>query len=430
MTDWTKPAISDDHHYEGRMSDAGCEKAVQKGEKDIDYARANMPVLSVIGSRFDYEKTFSGLKITVCGHITKETAVACLALKSGGADLMVLPSEPASLKDHIVAGLKQQGIETHGYAGMSLREWTGCMERVFRFRPDIIMDEGGELLSMMYERFPDYAGCMIGSTVLTSSGISRCRNMEKSGMLKAPVITLNSSKIKSLFDNYAGVAQTSVFCVAQIGHLLFATETVVVVGYGFVGKGIARKSKALGARVIVCETNPINALSAYLEGYEVMSIQDAARTGTVFFTATGSVDVIPMDVIRSMKPGAILSNCGSGQKEIDVASVKKEAVSSEEIRPHMVRYSFNNGKYVHILTDGLVTNLVAANGNPPFIMDLTFSAAVLAAEYLVKEKLEPGVHVLPESIDMMIASIKLNEYELKLSKPTEKQRAYDNDWHK
>ena len=430
MTDRKKPMITTDHHFESRKSDAGCKEAAQKGAKDIDYASENMPVLSVIRSKFDYEKPFSGLKIAVCGHITKETAVTCLTLKSGGADLMVLPSEPATLQDHIVAGLKQQGIMTCGYSGMTLREWTGYKEQVFQFRPDIIMDEGAELLSMMYEQFPDYAENMIGSTVLTSSGISRCRNMERSGMLKHPVITLNSSKIKSLFDNYAGVGQTSVYCVAQICHLLFATETVVVVGYGSVGRGIARKSKALGARVIVCETNPINALSAYLEGYEVMSIQDAARTGTVFFTATGSVNVIPIDVIRNMKPGAILSNCGSGQKEIDIASVKEEAVSSEEIRPHLVRYSFNNGKYVHVLTDGLVTNLIGGNGNPPVIMDLTFSAAVLAVEYLVHEKLESRVHVLPESIDMMIASIKLNEYELKLSKPTEKQKAYDKDWRK
>lgn len=415
-----------DEHIESRIKNP---ELADIGLERIGSALDNMPVLSVISDKFDYYKTFKGLRIALCNHITKETAAACIALKAGGAEVLLVSSNPRSTKDEVAAALvKHYGITVCGHSDQTAEEWNEYREQVFRFKPDILLDDGAKILPMLYEKYPDYADRLIGTTEQTTSGVKKCKNMEQAGILKHPVIAINSSCIKHLFDNYFGVGQTSLTTIARICNLLIATETVVVIGYGPVGKGIALRAKGLGAHVIVCEINPINALSAYLEGYSVMSIQEAAKIGTVFITATGSGDVIPIDAIMNMKSGAILSNCGSGQVEIDIASLKEKAVSSKEIRPHMVRYYLEDGKYVHVLTDGRVTNLVGDEGNPAVIMDLTFSAIVLGAEYLIKEKLEPSVYTMPQKVDEMIASIKLNEFDIKISKPTEKQKQYDMEW--
>lgn len=413
---------------ESRIKDLGL---ADIGVERIKSAMEDMPVLSVIGGRFDFSKTLAGLKIAFCSHITKETAAACIALKSGGADVLLVSSNPCSTQDEVAAGLaKHYGITVCGHSQQTPDDSAEYREQIFRFKPDILLDEGAEILPILYQNYPDCAARLIGSTEQTTSGVNKCENMEKNDILKHPVIAVNSSRIKHLFDNYFGVGQTSITSIARICNLLIATETVVVIGYGPVGKGIAMRAKGFGAHVIVCEINPIHALNAYLEGYSVMDIQDAAKVGTVFITATGSSDVIPIDAIMNMKPGAILSNCGSGQTEIDMISLKEKAVSCEEIRPHMARYYLDNGKHVHVLTDGRVTNLVGGEGNPAVIMDLTFSAIVLGVEYLTTEKLENKVYTMPEKIDEMIAFIKMNEFEIKTTKPTEKQKKYDNDWRK
>lgn len=401
------------------------------GAEQILFAQNYMPVLSVISSKLEYLIPFEGLKIAICSHITKETAAACIVLKNGGAKVMLVSSNPISTQDDVAAALAMRyGITVCGHSQQTPEEWIQYLEMIFQFEPDILLDDGAEILPMMYEKFPNLAERLLGSTEQTTSGVKKCMNMERAGILKHPIIAVNSSRIKHLFDNYYGVGQSSLTTISNIGNLLFATETVVVIGYGNVGRGISQKAKGLGARVIVCEIDPLKALNAYLEGNMVMTIQEAAKVGTVFITATGSSDVIPIDVIMNMKSGVILSNCGSGQTEIDVASIKEKAVSSKEIRTHMVRYYFDNGKYVHVLTDGRVTNLVGGEGNPAVIMDLTFSAIVLGVEYLIKNKLERKVYTMPEEIDKMIASIKMNEYEIRVSKPTEKQKVYDSDWHK
>jgi len=401
------------------------------GETQIQFALESMPVLSVITGRFDILQPFKGKRIAVCTHITKESAIACLALKSGGGEIVLASSNPISTQDNVAAALvKYHGITVCGTSDLTEDKWKECLEKIFQFKPDIILDEGSEILSKLYERHPDYAERLIGTTEQTTSGVNKAHNMEKAGILKHPIIAVNSSQIKHMFDNYFGVGQTALTTVAQTSNLLVSAETVVVIGYGYVGKGIAAKAKGLGAHVIVCEIDPLKALNAYLEGYSVMNIQEASKIGTVFITATGSSDVIPIDAIMNMKAGAVLSNCGSGQKEIDVASLKERAVSTREIRQHLVRYYLPNGRYVHLLTDGRVTNIVAGGGNPSIIMDLSFSAIVLGVEYLLKEKLENRVYTMPVEIDEAIAQIKMNEFEINVSKPTEKQKKFDLDWHK
>jgi len=401
------------------------------GEEKILMTAERMPIVAVILEKYNLLRPFDNHRIAINCHITKETAVMCIALKNGGADVLLVASSPTSTQDDIAAALvKYHRITVIGHSLMTPTDVSEGIAAIFAFKPDIIMDEGAEALAYLYEHKPDFMSHIIGATVQTSSGISKCHLLEQDHLLKHPVITVNSSQIKSLFDNYFGVGQTSISSITQITNKLIAGETVVVIGYGSVGKGIALRAKGLGAHVIVCEVDPLLALNAYMEGYYVMSIMEAAKIGTIFITATGSVDVLPFEAIRMMKPGAILSNCGSGQNEIDVDSLKKNAISSKMIQPHMVRYDLFNHKYVYLLTDGRVTNIIAAGGNAPELMDLTFSAVLMSVEYLMDEKLEEKVYTLPNSVNRKIARLRLNELDIHLSEKTSRQQEYDNDWHK
>ncbi len=401
------------------------------GEERLRLGLDDMPVLSVISGRFGIEKPFKGLKVLMNGHVTKETAAAALAMKAGGAEVLLTASSPASTQDDVAASLAvHHGIRVMADSQMSETEMDEIIEEAYRFHPDLLMDEGAEMLTALQEKHPDSVDSYIGATIQTTSGVSKCRLLEEKGLLKRPVCVVNSGRIKHMFDNYFGVAQSALVYISDMCNHLLGGETIVVVGYGNVGKGIALRAKGMGAHVIVCEIDPINALCAYLEGYSVMSIEEAAKLGTIFITATGSIDVIPFEAIKQMKHGAVLVNCGSGQNEIAVSDLKENAVAVKEIKPQMVRYYLDGGLYVTLLCDGRVANIVGGEGNSPDIMDLTFSAVLLSAEQLVNDRPKPRVYVMSEHIDEVIASIKLNEYEIQLSKKTQKQKDYDADWRK
>ncbi|MDD4291375.1 MAG: adenosylhomocysteinase [Clostridia bacterium] len=401
------------------------------GLKRIDAAMIDMPVLVTISDRMGYQQALAGKKIAVCSHITKETAVACICLKNSGADVLISSSNPRSTQDDIAAALVEgYGISVYGKSQQTDREWVEFKEKIVEFQPDLLLDDGAEVLPLIYEKYPELTKRLLGTTEQTSSGVVKVKNMEKAGMLKHPVIAINSSKIKYLFDNNIGVGQTSVTSILSIANVLAATEVVVVVGYGNVGRGIALRMQGMGAHVIVCERDEIRALDAYLNGFRVMSLAEAVKTGSIFVTATGSSNIIPLEIILQMKNGAVLSNCGSGQSEVDVKGIKECALSSEVINAHMTSYTLPNRKTVRVLTDGRVTNIVGGGGNPAAIMDLTFSAIVLGVEYLVNNKLEQKVYVMPEEIDKAIALIKLNELDIHLNKETAAQKLYDGDWHK
>ena len=403
----------------------------EQGKRSIEMAMENMPVMKIIHERFQYQQVLKNIKIAVCSHITKETAVACIALKNAGADVLLVSSNPHSTQDDVAAALvKYDQISVYGRSSQTRDEWIAYRKDVFSFRPDILLDDGAEILPMIYESCPELAEHLIGTTEQTTSGVKKVKNMELAGILKHPVIAVNSSKIKHLFDNRFGVGQTSTTTILNLSNVLVGAERVVVIGYGPAGKGIASNMRGMGGHVIVCETEPIRALEAYIDGFEVMSIEKAVEKGSIFITATGSCDVIPLDLIMKMQSGAILSNCGSGQVEFDYEGLKQISVSQEEVRPYMEKFILPNGRYVHVLTEGRVTNLVAGEGNPAAIMDLSFASISLAVEYLVKHELQNLVYVLPEEIDQAIGRIKLNEFEISLSKPSEKQKAYDKDWHK
>ena len=401
------------------------------GERNLHFAIENMPVLTILLGMFGIGRPFEGKKIAICCHITKETAVAALVLRNGGGEVLMIASTPDSTQDDIAACLvKYHEISVCGSSEQTEEDVKANYEELIRFAPDIILDEGGAALSRIYEFYPEYAGHLEGVIIQTASGVIKSYNLEKEGLLKHPVIDVDPSRIKHVFDNYFGVGQTGINSIARISNILIGGETVAVIGYGNVGKSLALRAKGMGAHVIVCEIDPIKALNAYLEGYQVMSIQEAAEFGNIYITATGSVDVIPYEVITKMKHGAILANCGSGRHEIATDELKENAISCEEVRPVMMRYDLDNGKCVHLLADGGVVNLCGSEGNPPVVMDLTFTAMVLSVEYLVKNKLKPRVYTLPEEIDEKIALLKLNEFEISLSEPTETQIKYDKDWHK
>ena len=421
-----KPVIKKELHY--KIKDIAL---ADQGKHNIETAMENMPVMKIIHDRFQYQSFFKNIKIAVCSHITKETAIACIAFKNAGAEVLLVSSNPNSTQDEVAAALvKYYDISVYGHSEQTKDEWIEYRKVIFEFWPDILLDDGAEILPMVYESCPELAGHLIGTTEQTTSGVKKVKNMEREGILKHPVIAVNSSKIKYMFDNRFGVGQTSTTTILNLSNVLVGAERVVVIGYGPAGKGIAVNMRGMGGHVIVCEVDPIRALEAYMDGFEVMSIEKAAERGSIFVTATGSCDVIPIDMIMKMRSGAILSNCGSGQVEFDYEGLKKIAAAHEEVHPYMEKFVLPSGRYVYVLTQGRVTNLVAGEGNPSAIMDLSFASISLAAEYLVKNKLENRVYVLPEEIDRAIGRIKLNEFEISLSKPTEKQKVYDRDWHK
>lgn len=405
----------------------------EQGLQRLQTAMEEMSVLSIIDGRFSVQLPFKGLKIAVCSHVTKETAVACVALKSGGADVMLVASNSLSIQDDIAAVLvKYYDIAVFGYSGQTTEEWTAFKEKIIDFEPDLLLDEAAGILSMLYECHQETAQHLIGYTEQTTSGVFKLKLMDKSGMLLHPAFAVNSSKIKHLFDNYYGVGQSSVVAFIKATGLLLAGQTVVVIGYGHVGRGIALRQKGMGANVIVCEIDPIKALEAYLNGYQVMPLKEAASKGDVFITATGSKDVLPLSVARQLKSGAFLLNCGSGYSEIDVCGIRQYAKKVEKISAFIERFTLDDGKSVNLFTEGGVANIIVSGGNPSSIMDLTFSQIVLAAEYLVQNrgKLGNRMYIMPESIDQNIAKIKLNELDIHIDTPTETQQKYDASWQK
>ena len=404
-----------------------------QGAERLNASMEEMAVLSTIDGRFSIQMPFEGLKITMCAHITKETACACVALKSGGADVMLIASNPRSTQDDIAAALvRDYGIRVFGYSQQTLEEWDSYKRKAIDFQPDLLLDEASELLSFLYEQSPMTAYHLIGSTEQTTGGVFKLKVMDENHILCHPAIAVNSSKIKHLFDNFYGVGQSSVTSMIEATGSLLAGKTVVVIGYGNVGAGIALRQKGMGANVIVCEIDPVKALDAYLAGYRVMPLKEAAECGEVFMTATGSKDVIPLPVIKKLKSGAFLINCGSGQCEIDVTGLKESAREMVPVNAHVDRYTMENGHFINLVADGRVGNIVVSGGNPPAIMDLTFSQIVLAAEYLVanRGKLNHRMYVMPESVDQKIAKIKLNELTVRIDTPTEIQKKYDSSWHK
>lgn len=403
----------------------------EQGKKQIEWAFKDMPVLTEIKRRFEEEQPFKGLKLSACVHVTKETAALCTVMKSGGADAVLVASNPLSTQDDVAAALvKYWGIPVFAVAGESVETYRAHIKEALDHNPDIIIDDGCDMVSTIHSERPELAAKVIGSTEETTTGIIRLQALEKQGELRFPAVGVNTSLTKHLYDNRYGTGQSSLDGILRGANILIAGKTVVVSGYGWCGRGCALRAKAMGANVIVCEVDPLKALEAAMEGYRVMPIADAAKEGDVFLTVTGDKHVVDVKHILEMKDGAFLANSGHFDWEINVGDLKAYTKEIVEIRPNLEEYKLTNGKSVYVFAQGRLVNLVCAEGHPASVMDMSFANQALGIEFLVKNKgkLENKLYTLPHEVDVKIAELKLKSMGIKIDTLTEEQEKYLNSW--
>lgn len=405
------------------LADAGAER--------IEWDARQMPVLQSIRERFAREQPFRDLRIAVCLHITTKTANLVLAIRAGGADLTVCASNPLSTQDDVAASLvKHHGVPTFAIRG----EDEDTLKRHYRTalarRPALLMDDGADLTTTVHAEYPDRAGDILGGTEETTTGVIRLRSMEKNGVLKFPVVAVNDSDTKHLFDNRFGTGQSALDGIIRATNILMAGQTVVVCGYGWCGRGVAARARGLGANVIVTEVNPVQALEAVMDGYRVMPVREAAKRGGVFITVTGNRRVITGDHFAAMQDGAILANAGHFDVEIDLVALKALAKRVRRMRRYVDEYTLEDGRRLYVLAEGRLVNLVAGEGHPAGVMDLSFANQALAAEYLARRhaSLEPRVHRLPLEIDERIARLKLETMGIAFDALTPEQAEYLASW--
>ena len=403
----------------------------EQGKNQIDWALKDMPVLKEIRERFIKEQPFRGLKLSACVHVTKETAALCTVMQAGGADAVLVASNPLSTQDDVAAALvKYYDIPVYAVSGESVEQYREHIDIALNHDPDIIIDDGCDLVSTIHDKRPDLIGKIIGSTEETTTGIIRLQALENQGKLGFPAVGVNTSLTKHLYDNRYGTGQSSFDGVMRAANILVAGKTVVVSGYGWCGKGVALRAKALGANVIVCEIDPLKALEAAMEGYRVMPIEKAALEGDIFLTITGDKHVIDIKHLLSMKDGAFVGNVGHFDWEINVADLKAYAREIKQIRPNLEEYVLNNGKSLYVLAQGRLVNLVCAEGHPASVMDMSFANQALGIEFLVKNKgkLENKLYTLPHEVDVKIAQLKLKSMGIEIDTLTPEQEEYLNSW--
>lgn len=403
----------------------------EQGKNNIEWALKDMPVLRSIRERFIKEQPFKGLKLSACVHVTKETAALCTVMKAGGADAILVASNPLSTQDDVAAALvKYWEIPVYGYAGESTETYREHVRVALDHNPNIIIDDGCDIMSTIYSERPELAEHIIGSTEETTTGIIRLQALENEGILKAPAVGVNTSMTKHLYDNRYGTGQSLLDGIMRAANILLAGKTMVISGYGWCGRGCAMRARGMGANVIVCEVDPLKALEAVMDGYRVMPIAEAAKIGDVFMTLTGDKHVIDVQHLLSMKDGSFVGNCGHFDCEVNVAGLKEHAVEIKQIRPSLEEYKLDNGKSVYVIAEGRLVNLVAAEGHPASVMDMSFANQALGIEYLVKNqgKLPNKLLTLPEEVDNMIASLKLDSMGIQIDTLTEEQERYLNSW--
>lgn len=403
----------------------------EQGKNNIEWALKDMPVLRKIRERFLREKPFAGLKLSACVHVTKETAALCTVMKDGGADAVLIASNPLSTQDDVAAALvKYWDIPVLGYAGESVETYRTHVRQALEHNPDIIIDDGCDLVATLHAERPEMASHVIGSTEETTTGIIRLQALEAQKELKFPALGVNTSLTKHLYDNRYGTGQSAMDGIMRAANILIAGKTVVISGYGWCGRGCALRAKALGANVIVCEVDPLKALEAAMEGYRVMPIAEAAKEGDIFLTVTGDKHVVDIPHIMNMKDGAFLANAGHFDHEVNVPDLKAHTVEIKRIRPFLGEYRLTNGKSVYVLAEGRLVNLVAAEGHPASVMDMSFANQALGIEFIVKNKgkLENKLYTLPESVDVDIARLKLEAMGISIDTLTPEQEEYLNSW--
>lgn len=399
-----------------------------QGERQIELAEGQMQGLMKVRARFRKEQPLAGLRIGLCLHVSKETGALVRTLADGGARVAVAGCNPLSTQDDVAASLAQEGFDVFAQKGQNKDEYFRNINRVLDTKPHITMDDGCDLVTEVHTKRKELLAGIIGGTEETTTGVIRLRAMEQEGALTYPVIAVNDSKTKMLMDNYYGTGQSTIDGILRATNVLLAGKTFVVCGYGNCGKGVALRARGMGAHVIVTEVNPFRALQAHYDGFGVMPIEEAARLGDIFVTATGNKHVIRMEHVTTMNDGAILANTGHFNVEIDVEALEREG-TKRKIRDFMDEYSLH-GKRVYVLSEGRLVNITAAEGHPSEIMSMSFMNQALAVEYLVKnkEKLGAKVHVLPQELDDAVARLQLEALGITVNSLTEAQKKYLSEW--
>jgi len=402
-----------------------------QGEAKISWAEQNMPVLMLLRKRYSESKPFRGVRIGAVLHVTKETAVLMKAFIDAGAEVFLAGSNPLSTQDDVAAALVKYGVHVYAWRGQSADEYYWCLGKIVESNPDIVLDDGGDLHALLHDKYQSIAQRVVGGTEETTTGVIRLRALERDGLLRYPVIAVNNAYTKHMFDNRYGTGQSTFDGIIRATNMLVAGKTVVVAGYGWVGKGIAMRARGLGARrVIVTEVNPIRALEAVYDGFEVMPMSEAAEVGDVFITATGNKAVIRREHFERMKNGAILANAGHFNVEIWIPDLESLSRAKREILPNVTEYELVDGRRIYLLAEGRLVNLVAAEGHPSEVMDMSFANQFLASLYLLenKGKLEARVMNPPLQLDEMVARLKLEAMGIKIDSMTPEQEEYVKSW--
>ena len=396
------------------------------GEMKIKWVERNMPVLRGIGEDFARTRPFAGLKVALSVHLEAKTAFLCRVMEMGGAEMYVTGSNPLSTQDDVAAALASGGMEVFARYGCSMEEYESCLCAVLEAGPNIIIDDGGDLVHLMHTKYTNLIPDVIGGCEETTTGIHRLRAMAKAGTLRFPMVMVNDADCKHMFDNRYGTGQSVWDGIMRTTNLIVAGKVVVVSGYGWCGKGVSLRAKGLGAKVIVTETDPVRALEAVMDGYQVMPMAEAARLGDLFITVTGCSGVITAEHFERMKDGAILTNAGHFDVEVDMAGLNALAVEKYEARHNIQGYVLPGGKTLFAIAEGRLVNLAAGDGHPAEIMDMSFAIQALSAEYLAKHRAElvPGVISVPRELDEAVARRKLQAMGVSIDSLSPEQEDY------
>ena len=400
------------------------------GKQRIEWASREMPVVRLIRRRFAGEKPLKGVRISACLHITTETANLALALKEGGANIILCASNPLSTQDDVAAALVEYGIPTNAIKGEDEATYYKHINTALDHQPQLTVDDGADLVITLHTKRSDLIINVIGGTEETTTGVVRLRSLEKAGKLRYPIIAVNDAQTKYLFDNRYGTGQSTIDGITRATNILWAGKKVVICGYGWCGHGIALRAMGLGSQVIVTEVEPVRALEAIMDGYQVMPLMEAAKVGDIFITVSGDKSVIDKAHFEVMKDGAILANSGHFNVEINIPALESLACNKRRIRPFVDEYTLDNGRHLYLLGEGRLINLAAAEGHPASVMDMSFANQALCLEYMVKnkEKLKPRVYPVPEEIDKQVARLKLNSMGIEIDSLTLEQTEYLSSW--
>lgn len=403
----------------------------KRGRPLVKWAEDHMPVMLEVKKGFKKDEPLKGVQIGCCLHVTKETAVLVETLICGGAKVALCGSNPLSTQDPVAAVLAEEGVDVYAWRNQSTEEYYHCIERVLSYKPAITMDDGADLVSTLHTEDYSVDG-VLGGTEETTTGVIRLRSMAERGVLEYPVIAVNDADTKHLFDNRYGTGQSTIDGIMRATSLLLAGKEFVVVGYGWCGRGIANRARGMGAHVIVCETDPVRALEATMDGFSVEPMKKAAQHGDFFVTATGNTSVIRGEHVQEMRDGAILANSGHFNVEISIDDLLSITRSRKSIRPNVEKFELKNGRSVYLIAEGRLVNLASAEGHPPEVMMMSFANQALSVEYLVGSgrDLAPRVYEVPKHIDRRVARTALKVMGIEIDELTEKQTEYLKSWEK